>query len=128
MARVAGRDPLPAGSDPQILGGLLFDSTSNWSSRTREGAFCTTRGAKNDPDVLELIKKDPKLLRQKKLIEISSKNVEKNRNARTLCSFVKKGGREQTEKRISFAKDHLGHDWGHAINGTKSIRSLFITR
>jgi hypothetical protein len=92
VARVGGCDALPAGSDLQILGGLLFDSTSNWSSRTGEGAFCTTRGAKKDPDVLELIKKDPKLQRQKKLIEnILEKCRKKSQGKNPLFVCEKRG-------------------------------------
>jgi hypothetical protein len=83
---------------------------------------------KNDSAVLELIKKDRKLLRQKKLIESILEKRRKKLQGKNPLFVCEKGGREQTEKRISFAKDHLGHDWRHAINGTKSIRSLFILK
>jgi hypothetical protein len=60
---------------------------------------------KNLPDCL-----GPKLLRQKKFIGSILGKREKESQGKTPLFVCEKVGREQTEKRISFAKDHLGHD------------------
>ena len=78
---------------------------------------------KNLPDCL-----GPKLLRHKKFIGSILGKRRKESQGKTPLFVCEKVGREQTEKRISFAKDHLGHSWRHTINRTKSIRPLFIQR